>query len=101
MPPIRIIATKVGYNNNLIKYVNSLTRKASYANGFIGSNSYWKIGKNKTIVSVSDWTTHSDWEKWLKSPERAELQDQHKLDVKFEKFYALVKRKDTNNTFLL
>lgn len=101
MPPIRIIATKIGYNNNFIKYVNSLTKKASYAKGFIGSNSYWKIGKNKTIVSVSDWTSHDNWEKWLKSQERAEIQKQHKLDVKSEKFYALVKRKDVNDTFLL
>ena len=101
MPPIRIIATKIGYNNNFIKYVNSLTKKASYAKGCIGSKSYWKISKNKTIVSVSDWTSHDNWKKLLKSQERAELQEQHKLDVKSEEFYALIKRKDTNNTFLL
>jgi heme-degrading monooxygenase HmoA len=101
MTPIRIIATKIGYNNNFIKYVNSLTRTASYAHGFIGSNSYWQIGTNKTIISVSDWTTHDNWEKWLNSKERAEVHEVHKLDVKSEKFYALIKRKDTNNTFLL
>ena len=103
MPPIRVIATKIGYYNttNFIKYINSLTRSASYAKGFIGSNSYWKVGKNKHIVSVSDWTSNDNWEKWLESKERAKIKNKYKIDVKSEEYYILVKRKDTNNTFLL
>ena len=62
------------------------------------------IDNSGCIVSVwkyPDWTSNDNWEKWLKSKERTDIKNKYKIDIKSEEYYVLVKRKDSNNTFLL
>ena len=103
---IRVIAKKTAKDPLMVdaftRYINRLTKTAAYAPGFINSNSYWKNGgSTTTIVSISDWTSHDNWEKWLKSNERKKIVNQNEAYIQEEKFDILCKRKKCNDIFLL
>ena len=103
---IRVIAKKTAKDPLMVdaftRYINRLTKTAAYAPGFINSNSYWKNGDSiATIVSISDWTSHSNWEKWLKSDERKTIVKENQGYIKKENFEILLKRNKCNDTFLL
>jgi len=102
---IKIIATKTIKDPKCIdaftRYVNKLSKTASNAPGFIKSQSYWKRDSSLTLVSISDWTSHTHWNKWLTSTERKCMSKDNNQYIQKEEFEVLIKKRKPNDIFLL
>ena len=91
----------------LTEYVNNLSELAKTRDGFIQSNSYWKQNihcTNKEIietVSISEWKSIEDWQKWKNSIERVKVYNQYKDVIELEEFSILQKKTPTDDIFLL
>jgi heme-degrading monooxygenase HmoA len=112
---IRIICKKIpkylnGVNNQnkilnrFYDYNDFLTLSVKKYNGFVKSESYYNSNiseiHNKNIDSIltlSEWDSHIDWNKWFQSNERLEIYNLFKDVIKKEDIYVLKK----DNIFLL
>lgn len=109
MRGIRVIAKKVaksgiiGFNDKIfINYINKLTLAAQKTNGFQNTRSYWEKDYNNIVAfSISDWDSEKDWNKWLNSKNRKNINNEHKNVILSEEFNVLIKSKNSDNTFLL
>ena len=109
MRSIRVIAKKVAkvelmnFNDKLfMNYINKLTSAAQKSNGFQNTHSYWEKDCNNIVAfSISDWNSENDWNNWLNSNIRKEINRQHKKVISYEEFNILIKSKNNDNTFLL
>jgi len=99
--PIRIIATKIGRNHEILNYVNALTKEVCKQEGFIETSKFWKICDDPTIVTITDWESKLAWHRWLHSHERVEILKNYSSVVENEKHDILMKKKDNNDIFLL
>ena len=116
MRPVVILAKKIGRNGSsgFTNYVNQLSKKAHYSPGFISTSSYWKcwdfgpgfqkeenFGDPPTLITLSHWVSHDDWERWYQSTERGDIKKAFKNDVVMEHFTVLRKLRKANDIFLL
>ena len=123
MRPVIVLAKKVGRENGRIgfaNYVNKLSKKVFYSQGFISTNSYWKCWdfsegfENKseikggewnyqapTLITISQWTSHNDWYQWYHSEERENIKKLFSNDIELEHFTILRKQRKPNDIFLL
>lgn len=113
---IRIISKKITKSNNgfiprtrFTEYTNSLSEFAKKSPGFVSSNSYWETQIESTdnpeesikIISISEWKTLNDWNKWYQSMEREKIHTQYKDIIDSETFFLLNKKAPTDDIFLL
>ena len=113
---VRIISKKITKSNNgftprtrFIEYTNSLSEFAKKSPGFVSSNSFWETQIESTeqpelsikIISISEWETLNDWNKWFQSYERAKIHAQYKDIIDSETFSLLNKKLPTDDIFLL
>lgn len=103
----KIASKEVIRTNKFINYTNSLSQAAKQQPGFISSNSYFKGELNPeqqdtlTMVTISEWTSNDDWEKWFQSPERKSISHQYQDIIEEEKFHRIFKKKEIEDIFLL
>ena len=118
MGPVVVLAKKVARGGALgfANYVNQLSKKAHYSPGFISTSSYWKCWDftsefdNKidttfqdppTLITLSHWISHDDWERWYHSEERESIKKIFRNDIDLEHFTVLRKQRKPNDIFLL
>ena len=53
------------------------------------------------MVTISEWTSNDDWEKWFQSPERKSISHQYQDIIEEEKFHRIFKKKEIEDIFLL
>ena len=93
--------------NKFINYTNTLSQAAKQQPGFMSSNSYFKGNLNSeqldtlTMVTISEWTSNVDWERWFQSPERKSISHQYQDIIKEERFHRIFKKKEIEDIFLL
>lgn len=103
----KIASKEVIRTNKFINYTNSLSQAAKQQPGFMSSNSYFKGELNHeqqdtlTMVTISEWTSNDDWEKWFLSPKRKSISQQYQDIIKEEKFHRIFKKKEIEDIFLL
>ena len=123
MRPVIVLAKKIGREScraGFADYVNKLSKKVFYSPGFISTESYWKCWdftagfENKahicddllgqqfpTLITISQWTSQNDWERWYYSKDRANIKKSFADDIELEHFTILTKRIKPNDIFLL
>ena len=92
----RILSEATNLNTD---YIKALHLSVKTFPGFIKGTSYWK--GTESIVTISHWKSHHDWNKWLTSEERLHVSMHYNHMIReehHEELYEIVK---CNNTFLL
>lgn len=101
MNRIRVISKKIpnealGSVTGLIEYQNELTIAVRSFNGFITSQSHWVENITaryyRDIYNISVWKSRYDWDKWLKSDRRIEINEKYNQFVEKEEHIVLTKR---------
>ena len=64
---------------SLLPLIKALRIATTRQDGYISGETMQRIDKPGETVVVSTWETAEDWNRWLKDPERIQLQD--KIDV--------------------
>ena len=110
MNRIRVISTKIPNNllgsvTGIIEYQNELTIAVKLHKGFITSQSHWLDNNTesyyKDIYNISVWKSKYDWDKWLKSNRRIEINERYNQFVEKEDHIVLTKRELFNDIPLL
>lgn len=63
-----------GKDRELITLITMMRTKAARMNGFISDEVLWNLNKPDEYLAISTWASLEDWEAWLNSEERKELQ---------------------------
>ena len=69
---IRVLTNRTVKSNNLVSaktQLNELYKTVKINKGFINAKSYIDIDQ-KNILTISDWSSKYEWDKWLDSNER-------------------------------
>ena len=76
MPVEVIIKRKLQVNNpgELIPLLTELRSRAKDQAGYISSKTIKNLDNPKEFLVVSKWETAEDWNKWLQSKERRDIQ---------------------------
>jgi len=112
---IKIISNKIakdklatGSRSSFIEYTNNLSDVARTQQGFISSTSYWKnpidyncFNQKIEIISISEWQSIQDWNKWYYSELRKNINNNYKNIINKEDFHLLLKKTSIDDIFLL
>ena len=86
-------------------YNNKLTNKVKEYKGFHNSESYHNLFVSDintdnidSIITLSQWDSYKDWNKWYYSKDRLEIKKEYNEIIKDEKIYVLRKE---DSIFLL
>lgn len=69
---IRVLTNRTIKSNNLVSaktQLNELYKTVKINKGFINAKSYIDI-EQENILTISDWSSKYEWDKWLDSNER-------------------------------
>lgn len=69
---IRVLTNRNIKSNNIVaakRQLNELYKVVKMHKGFINAKSYIDI-EEKNIVTISDWSSKCEWDKWLDSNQR-------------------------------
>ena len=76
-----VIKRKVPKNkeSSLLPLIKALRIATTKQNGYISGETLQRIDKPGETVVISTWETAEDWNRWVKNPERVQLQE--KIDA--------------------
>ena len=76
-----VIKRKVPKNkeSSLLPLIKALRIATTKQNGYISGETLQRIDKPGETVVISTWESEEDWSRWVKDPERIQLQE--KIDV--------------------
>ena len=59
---------------NVVPLILQLRALATFQPGYISGETFFNLDNPEDCLVVSRWETREDWETWLKSEERSEIQ---------------------------
>jgi len=89
---VKILIRRTGTNKNavelsrLLKKLRSLTLDQP---GYISGETLRRIDDMDETMVISTWQSLEDWNRWLKDPQRAEIQDEIDMLLGQETEYAI------------
>jgi len=80
---------KVDKPEALFPLLNKLRARAKEQPGYLSSETLRSLGNPEDFLVISRWETADDWEKWLNSSERREIQGQLDSMIGEKTFYEV------------